>query len=261
DLEVCLAQWCIKLAKIYKDSDDGHLTYIAPSGTTIPLTPVMVLDWAHALEEGQALLNMPPNIPSFDVANKALFLHKAHKAQAQKAASQSPPLDINSLMLVIPPQTLANLSSAGTHSPTTTTITTVPAPMTPVCCVPERSTSPLVPSPSQLMWFLKYAEMELHVENATMFEQRLAGQHISPDILPKIEDKILAVKIGIPAGDIICLKKGSIKWWNGPNAKPKCSNTHQSQLRSRSATHPPQKRVVWQQLLLHWTSNDCRGWQ
>ncbi|KIK93716.1 hypothetical protein PAXRUDRAFT_144441, partial [Paxillus rubicundulus Ve08.2h10] len=168
---------------------------------------------------------------SFNVTNKALFLHPVHKALA-KAASKFLPLDINSLTPVILLQTLSDLSSARTHSPTTTTILTVSAPMTPVHCVPERSTSPPVPSPSQLMQFLKYAEMELHIENATMFERRLAGQHIGPDILPEIKDKILAVEIGILVGNIICLKKGSINWWKGPNAK--------------SPTHPPQKMVAYE---------------
>ena len=78
------------------------------------------------------------------------------------------------------------------------------------------------------MRFLRYAETELHVKNATAFEWRLAAQHIGPDILPEIEDKILAMEIGIPAGDIVHLKKVSITWWNGPEAKRKRSNTDQS---------------------------------
>ncbi|KAG8217194.1 hypothetical protein J3R82DRAFT_5277, partial [Butyriboletus roseoflavus] len=119
----------------------------------------------------------------------------------------------------------------------------IPASMMPVHSVSKRSTSPPIPSPSQLMWFLKYAETELHVENATVFERKLVEQHIGPDILPKIDNRILAVEIGIPASDIIHLKKGSIAWWNGPDVKHKHSNTDQSQF--RSPTHPPQKRVTY----------------
>ena len=49
DLDTHLAQWHIKLTKIYKNDDGNHLIYIAPSGATIPLTPAMVLDRACAL--------------------------------------------------------------------------------------------------------------------------------------------------------------------------------------------------------------------
>lgn len=48
DLEMCLARWHIKLARIYKNEHDENLTYIRPSGA-MQLTPAMVLDWAWAL--------------------------------------------------------------------------------------------------------------------------------------------------------------------------------------------------------------------
>lgn len=220
------------------------------------------------------MLNMLPNIPSFDAANMALFLHPAHKEQAQKAASQSlpspnPAPDINSITSVLLLQMLANLSSSGTCSPSTATVPTAPALTMPVHHVLERSASLPVPSPSKLMRFLRYAETELHVENATAFEQRLAAQHIGPDILPEIEDKILAMEIGILAGDIVHLKKGSITWWNGPEAKRKHRITDQS-----SASQPgspmyssSQEKCClreevhwWWCQPLHQTSNDSWGW-
>ncbi|KIK96477.1 hypothetical protein PAXRUDRAFT_40757, partial [Paxillus rubicundulus Ve08.2h10] len=69
-----LAQWHIKLQQKYKNEHDEGLTYIGPL-RALPLTPVMVLNWTCALEEGQATLSMPPNIESFDPANKAPILH------------------------------------------------------------------------------------------------------------------------------------------------------------------------------------------
>ncbi|KAG8216760.1 hypothetical protein J3R82DRAFT_7002, partial [Butyriboletus roseoflavus] len=55
--------------------------------------------------------------------------------------------------------------------------------------------------------FLKYAETNLGVSNATTYEHKLTTQHIGPDILSEISDKTL-LDIGIPTGNIICLKKG-----------------------------------------------------
>ncbi|KAF8132039.1 hypothetical protein EV363DRAFT_1480092 [Boletus edulis] len=253
NLDTHLARWRIKLAKKYKNDYDEGLTYITPSGVSIPLTPAMVLDWARALEEGQATVNMPPNIPSFDAANKAPFLHPARKAQAQTASqlpSPNPATDINSLTSVLLLQTIANLSqSTGTRTPPVANPTPpILIPTTPVRHASAKATtSPPVPSPSQLARFLEYAETELHVLNATAFERRLAAQHIGPDILPEIDDKTLASEIGIPAGDIVRLKKGSTVWWNGPDAKRKRSDTGQSSAsHPKSPTRPRQKRVAYE---------------
>ncbi|KAG9317923.1 hypothetical protein JVU11DRAFT_2155 [Chiua virens] len=233
------------LTKKYKNDWNEGLTYITLSGDALPLTPAMVLDWARAMEEGQALLNMPPNIPSFNPKNKVQFLHPARKAQAlntvQSPAQNSAMPNINSITSVILLQTLANLSQPTglPHSPN------IPAlPTTPVRRASERSTSPPVLSPSQLMQFLKYAEMELHIVNATTYEQRLAVQHIRPDIFAKIDDKTLIAEIRIPTGDIIHLKKGSTVWWNGLDAKQKRSDMGQSQ--SKSPAHWASKRITYE---------------
>ncbi|KAF8546997.1 hypothetical protein OG21DRAFT_1370570, partial [Imleria badia] len=105
--------------------------------------------------------------------------------------------------------------------------------------------SPPILSPSQLSRFLKHAETDLHVQDATVYEWKLAAQHIGPDILSEIDDKTL-LGIGIPTGDIIRLKKGCTVWWNGPDAKRRRSNTDQSSRdKSKSPTRPLQKRVAY----------------
>ena len=48
DLDTRLAQWRIKLTKLYTNEHDEGLTYIRASGA-MWLTPAMVLDWARAL--------------------------------------------------------------------------------------------------------------------------------------------------------------------------------------------------------------------
>ena len=106
-----------------------------------------------------------------------------------------------------------------------------------------------------------------NVVNATAYKQRLAVQHIGPDIFSEIDNKMLTTEIGIPTGDIICLKKGSTVWWNGPDAKQKCSNTDWSSTSHlKSLTHCPQKRLHMRRNIMvvepaaHRTSNDCWWW-
>ncbi|KIM50301.1 hypothetical protein SCLCIDRAFT_18538 [Scleroderma citrinum Foug A] len=134
-----------ELQKAYKNEHDEGLTYIGPFGT-IQLTPAMVLDWSHALEEGQATIATPPNIESFNLANKALEMAPS---------------------------------------------------------------SPLVSLPSHFSCYLKYVETHLGVHHASAFESAFQLHGIGPDILPDINDKVLS-DLGISAGDIIHLKKGSV---------------------------------------------------
>ncbi|KAG8213549.1 hypothetical protein J3R82DRAFT_10200, partial [Butyriboletus roseoflavus] len=71
--------------------------------------------------------------------------------------------------------------------------------------------------------------------------------HIGPNILSEINDRIFTVEIGILTGNIVCLKNGSIIWWNGPDAECKHSNINQSSMsQSRSPAHQPQKRVAYE---------------
>ena len=83
--------------------------YTTPSGATITLTPAMMADWACTLvcyvvnssrntltsqqENGQATLNMPPNLPSFNVAiqpghpHHSKTLHLPQKGDKQEPES------------------------------------------------------------------------------------------------------------------------------------------------------------------------------
>ena len=78
----------------------------------------------------------------------------------------------------------------------------------------------LVYIPSHITQFLKHASSKLGVRNALDFESSLHRKGYGPDILPDIADSEL-VAFGISEGDVICLKKGSCRWWNGPDAKRK----------------------------------------
>ena len=103
--------------------------------------------------------------------------------------------------------------------------------------------SPLIPSPSHLSHYLKYAETHLGVQHASTFESALRIQGIGPDILPEVDNKILS-KLGISAGNILHLKKGSMTWWNGPDAKRKQSNTTTSSSSAAVAREEPAYKKV-----------------
>ncbi|KAI6028029.1 hypothetical protein BKA83DRAFT_4123865 [Pisolithus microcarpus] len=142
DLDHCLAQWHLKLEKVYKNDCDEGLTYVRLLGV-IPLTPAMIDNWCITLEDGQAMINVLLNIPSFDLANKAPVLHPTHKAAAHLP---SPSVDVNSLTSVLLLQTLTQSSLLTSQQVASQT----PAvPCTPTHDQAAIVSSPPIPSPSQ----------------------------------------------------------------------------------------------------------------
>jgi len=216
----------------------------------------MILDWACTIEEGHATLSTPPNIDSFNPANKAPVLH-AKRASAQLLPlSPAPAVDVNSLTSVLLMQTLAQSgllsSAAGTITPVNSSAPApaprpgLSSPQTPTQQKDNTPPSPqLIPSPSHLVHYLEYAEAHLGVHDALTHKTSLQLNGIGPDILPDVPDKFLSDH-GISAGDAICLKKGSAAWWNGPDAKRKQSNTVTSNAESWASGEQPAKRVAYQ---------------
>ncbi|KIK12710.1 hypothetical protein PISMIDRAFT_18535 [Pisolithus microcarpus 441] len=229
DLDSRLARWQLKLHKAYKNEGGKGLTYFGPHGP-IPLMPAMVCDWCLALEDGQATITIPPNIESFNPANKAPFLHPVCKAAAQPVTPAS--TDLNSLTSAILLWTLTQLNTSLLHSPTSPTLT-LPTPQTPTWCQVHTTSSLPIPSPSQVVCYLKYAETNLGVCYALSYKSAFELHGIGPDILPDIDNKFLA-GLSLSAGNAIHLKRGSITWRNGPDAKRKWSDA--------LASEPPSKR-------------------
>ena len=135
----------------------------------------------------------------------------------------------------VTPVTIPQMSDIGHLSTLITTIVGAaanPAPATPVCIAsqvatpqvtrssPSANDNELVYSPSHIPQFLKHASSKLGVRNALDFESPLRRKGYGPDILPDIADSEL-VALGISEGDVIRLKNGSRRWWNGPDAKCK----------------------------------------
>lgn len=111
----------------------------------------------------------------------------------------------------------------------------------------SNSESELIPSPSHLTRYLKHAETQLGVRHALTYKTSLELNGIGPDILPDVDDKLLA-SLGISAGDVIRLKNGSMAWWNGPDAKRKRSNTVTSDAEGWSShgEEQPKKKVAYE---------------
>ncbi|KAI6126581.1 hypothetical protein F5141DRAFT_1209871 [Pisolithus sp. B1] len=135
DLDLHLTQWCIKLEQLHKNEHDKGWTYIRPMGP-VPLTPAMILDWCHALEEGQAMLHMLPNIESFNITNQATCLHPVHKVQAAQALIHpvppaTPTININPLTSVLLLQTLTKSSLLSSPTPVAPAVPPASSPVTP----------------------------------------------------------------------------------------------------------------------------------
>ncbi|KAG1817731.1 uncharacterized protein BJ212DRAFT_1480274 [Suillus subaureus] len=129
---------------------------------------------------GEATTTVPPNIPSFDLMKRDPALHTmCHFATAPAATPAATPVsttDISSLTSMLLLQTVQDL----THEAT---------PLTPVL----------------------YAKDHLGVAFASTYEASLCGIGIGPNILVDMADQDLA-QVGLSAGDIIWLKKGSVTW-------------------------------------------------
>ena len=178
----------------------------------------------------QATLNTPPNTQAFNPANCGVSLvatgHHAQPIQSTPATQAPPPMS-----------KLGHLSTLVTTlfgaNPAFTTPLRAPSILVPAQ-QSDNHGAPLVPSPSDIPRFLKHASTTLGVRNALDFESPLRHKGFGPDILPDI-DSLALVALGISEGDVLHLKNGSHKWWNGPDAKRKLSEVDDMDFFSRTA--------------------------
>ena len=68
------------------------------------------------------------------------------------------------------------------------------------------------------------------------FESPLHCKGFGPDILSQVPDSSL-VGLGLSEGDILHLKNGSQKWWNGPNAKHKLSEAEAHKVKKKATAN------------------------
>ena len=180
---------------------------------------------------------------------QSTFLHLTQKAQPPPASTPTPSVDVNSVTSILLLQMLTNsglLPSASSPTATKAAPNPVPPAVPAVASVHKPPLSPPFLSLTQLKCFLLYAGTELGVHDASQYKDALDHQGIEPDILAEMSDHILS-DIGIPDGDIIHLKKGSIAWWNRPDTKWKRSSISSSSdtLNCGSLEQPVKKMVAY----------------
>lgn len=156
---------------------------------------------------------MLPNILSFDPENKVQFVHPACKA---------PALNIASLLCRIPlcptstwshpwsycrhlPIFFSLQACLRAHSSYYSESTSSPNNTCSLCIRVIHLISRSVTLSAHVV--SQICKTELHIVNVTAYE-RLAVQHIVPDILVEIDDKTLIAEIGILMRDIICVPIG-----------------------------------------------------
>ncbi|KAI6014756.1 hypothetical protein BKA83DRAFT_4498896 [Pisolithus microcarpus] len=219
DLDLHLARWCIKLQQLHKNEHDEGRTYIGLTGA------VLFNMSASCMQAAQALIHpMPPATPT---------------------------ININSLTSVLLLQTLTKSGLLSSLTPVAPAIPPASSPVTPTQpAMNPVPCSPLVPSPTQLLHFLCYAEVNLGICNAIRYEKSLEVQGIGPDILANVNDKILT-KAGLSVGNIIHLKRGCTVWQNSLDVKCKHSNT-ETLVQDGASSHSPHKRVAYERWYFDW---------
>jgi hypothetical protein len=167
----------------------------------------------------EATLNSPPNTQAFDPANHGISLIGSAVSTRQ----------VTSVTSVTNPQ-MSDIGHLSTLIATIFGAAGNPALATPIHVASQVASlqvahssvndDDIVYSPLHISRFLKHASSKLGVRNALDFESPLCRKGYGPDILPDIADSEL-VALRISEGDVIRLKNGSRRWWNGPDAKRK----------------------------------------
>jgi len=209
----------------------------------LPLTPLMMNEWARAVVrvvfcseyntkyipqfDGEASIHAPPVSEAFDPVKRRAALHPSRIAStsAQPASTTS---ELGHLSAIV-----SNI--LGLHQDRSA------APTTPPKKAPDPP-SPAKPTPTKLARFLRYAQDNLGVNNATLYEIPLRQKGYGPDILHLVPDESLA-ETGLPHGDVIRLKAGCAAWFTSADAKRKRTEEDKTDDRPRT---PPNKKVRYE---------------
>ena len=186
----------------------------------------------------EVTLSVPPNSQAFDPANHSVSLlqpgaHPQRQLLAPKALIAVPTSDIGQLSTIL--TTLIRAGITQGHAASKPLV----APLTPKAKQSESVSKALVPTssaPSGLPCFLSYACTNLGVWNDMDFESPLHHKWFGPDILSQAPDSSI-VGLGLSEGDILRLKNGSQKWWNGPNAKHQQSEAEAPKVKKKATTN------------------------
>jgi hypothetical protein len=217
------------LEKEYANPADSGYTYVGPNGEKLPLTPAMLNEWSRAMvgpvffsclhavfdnslqTDGEVSRFNPPNTTAFDpqMRRRSLFQRPPNSTAASTSSEITAPL-AQASELLREVRKLFGPASGSRHMSSD-----APASPTPLQQIPA---SPPTNTPSKLQRYLEYAEKHLGVNEATLYENRLAQESFGPDIFPLISEQLL-VNCGLTMGDAVRLKRGASTWWTSPEAK------------------------------------------
>ncbi|KAG6846628.1 hypothetical protein H0H93_012750, partial [Arthromyces matolae] len=146
----------------YQNPNDAGYTYICDSGDRLPLTPFMMKEWARALFDHTASINMPPNSITFDPAyrGRSILTKSAAAAPTTSSNSHDGLAHVSSIFTSL--TTLLSNPSSVLHSASLS----LPAPR-PI--TPTSVSTPPINTPSKLDRFLTYAETQLGVRQASSY--------------------------------------------------------------------------------------------
>jgi hypothetical protein len=146
----------------------------------------------------------PPNTAVFDpqMRCRSLFQRPPNYTAVATSSENATPLT-QALELLCEVRKLFGSASSSRYASSE-----APASPTPLQQIPA---SPPTNTPSKLRCYLEYAEKHLGVNDATLYEYRLAQESFGPDILPLISEQLL-VNCGPTMGDVVRLKCGASPW-------------------------------------------------
>jgi hypothetical protein len=184
----------------------------------------------------------------FNPANRQAILNSSHQNSTVPAPSTL--AEMTAFLATV--TQLVGTGAASTPSAISSgapgpTMPTTPATRNSASLLPLMGASPTVLTPSKLPRFLKHAERNLGVLNATMYERSLQAKGYGPDVLQLATDASLE-SLGIPEGDVLRLKKGCVEWWNSRDAKRKrCDSKDNSSSHHDNINRtPPNKKVCFE---------------
>ncbi|KAG6910761.1 hypothetical protein DXG01_007648 [Tephrocybe rancida] len=217
DIDRELARLRGELEDRFQNKHDSGYTFLTDSGEPLPLTPLMMKEWARGLYDHSATFKMPPrDNEAFSLAYRQeslpAFPGGPRRSRQPSANSTDGLAHVSSIIgsltnLITSP--VLHAQSALTHAHSAL------APAFPI--------SPAQNTPTKLRRYLEHAESKLGVVDATCHLDVLDREGYGPDILDSVNDADL-VALGLKPGDALRLKRGAASWWLSSNAKrPKTS--------------------------------------
>ena len=226
------------------DHDLASNTFGAGQCTSKSLLISIMRTLTSLQEDGLATLSTPLNIELFNFPHRVqTFMHPSWKVQVP---ALSPGVDTNLLTSVILLQMLTN---SGLFQSST-------------------ASCGLSPSPLQLQMFPSHFQWHWCADPLKSLSLHHFCPHLNSHVSWPMPKPILVcvmhqcmkphsnfkvIGISISTGDIICLKKGSVIWWNGPDAKWKQSNTSTSSGSEhgwsgfpKADSEPPKKKIAYE---------------